>query len=84
MYVTWKTSQQRASFKLTEGRDGPNTPGNLVGTVYGADRTGGSVGAVERTKADQNTLWAATGTGRIFVTKDATHGRSAWRLRLPR
>ncbi len=34
------------------------------------DRAGGNVAAVERTKADTSTAWAATSTGRVFVTKN--------------
>jgi hypothetical protein len=45
--------------------------GRLTGTVYGADRTGGYVVAVERTTADSSTLWAATQTGRVFLSESA-------------
>jgi len=48
-----------------------NTPGDLTGTVYGADRTGGSVSWISRDGADHGTLWAATSAGRIFVTHNA-------------
>jgi hypothetical protein len=34
------------------------------------DRAGGNVAAVERTTADTSTAWAATTTGRVFVTKN--------------
>ncbi len=34
------------------------------------DRAGGSVVAVERTTADTSTAWAATQTGRVFVSKN--------------
>jgi hypothetical protein len=34
------------------------------------DRAGGSVVAIERTKTDSTTAWAATQTGRVFVTKN--------------
>ncbi|MCP9486567.1 MAG: hypothetical protein MSC30_11945 [Gaiellaceae bacterium MAG52_C11] len=50
------------------GDPGPN--GRLTSPTYG-DRAGGSVAAVERTKGDANTVWAATQTGRIFVSKNA-------------
>jgi hypothetical protein len=51
-----------------------NQPGDLTGTVYGADRTGGSLSWVARDRADHGTIWAATSAGRIFVTHngDAT------------
>jgi hypothetical protein len=48
-----------------------NTPGDLTGTVYGADRTGGSISFMARDGADHGTLWAATSAGRIFVTHNA-------------
>lgn len=34
------------------------------------DRSGGAVAAVERTVADTSTAWAATTTGRVFVSKN--------------
>jgi hypothetical protein len=48
-----------------------NAPGDLTGTVYGADRTGGSSSWLARSSADHGTLWAATSAGRIFVTHNA-------------
>jgi hypothetical protein len=48
-----------------------NAPGDLTGTVYGADRTGGSISWLARDGADHGTLWAATSAGRIFVTHNA-------------
>jgi hypothetical protein len=48
-----------------------NASGDLTGTVYGADRAGGSISWLARTKSDHGTLWAATGAGRIFVTHNA-------------
>jgi hypothetical protein len=53
------------------GPQGSNTNGDLTGTVYGADRTGGSISWIARNKADHGTLWAATSAGRIFVTHNA-------------
>ncbi|MBA2558510.1 MAG: exo-alpha-sialidase, partial [Propionibacteriales bacterium] len=46
----------------------------LTSDTYG-DRAGGAVSAVERTSADTSTAWAATTTGRVFVTHnvDARH-----------
>jgi hypothetical protein len=35
------------------------------------DRAGGNVVAVERASSDTSTLWAATSTGRVFVSKNA-------------
>jgi hypothetical protein len=37
---------------------------------YGTDRNGGNVAAIERTTADKSTAWAATTTGRVFVSKN--------------
>jgi hypothetical protein len=34
------------------------------------DRAGGAVAAIERTTADTSTAWAATTTGRVFVSKN--------------
>lgn len=51
------------------GDPGPN--GRLTSLAFGATRTGGSVVAVERATSDSGTLWAATSTGRIFVSKTA-------------
>ncbi len=38
---------------------------------YGSDRAGGNVVAVERAPGDTSTLWAATTTGRVFISKNA-------------
>ena len=48
-----------------------NQPGDLTGTVYGTDRSGGSMSWLARVSADHGTLWAATSAGRIFVTHNA-------------
>jgi hypothetical protein len=50
------------------GPAGPNTAGDLTGTFYGADRTGGSMSFMARSGADHGTMWAATSAGRIFVS----------------
>ena len=34
------------------------------------DRAGGNMGAIERTTADTSTAWAATTTGRVFISKN--------------
>jgi hypothetical protein len=39
--------------------------------VYGTDRTGGFVAWIARTPSDTGTLWVATGTGRVFISKNA-------------
>ena len=51
------------------GDPGPN--GRLTSPAYGADRQGIFVSVTQRAPSDANTLWAATGAGRIFVSKNA-------------
>ncbi|MGC1214560.1 MAG: exo-alpha-sialidase [Micromonospora sp.] len=41
----------------------------LTATGWG-DRSGGAVAAVERTTADTTTAWAATTTGRVFISRN--------------
>ena len=53
------------------GPQGSNNPGDLTGTSYGSDRTGGSISWIARNKADHGTIWAATSAGRIFVSHNA-------------
>jgi hypothetical protein len=48
-----------------------NQPGDLTGSAYGSDRSGGSISWIARVSADHGTLWAATSAGRIFVTHHA-------------
>jgi hypothetical protein len=38
---------------------------------YGTSRSGGNVSWLSRTSADNSTLWAATTTGRVFISKNA-------------
>ena len=55
-------------------RIGPATHTDLRANdpLYGgADRAGTDVAAIERAPSDTATLWAATGTGRVFVSKNA-------------
>jgi hypothetical protein len=44
-------------------------PTRLVAAAFGS-RAGGNVAAVERTTADSSTAWAATTTGRVFISKN--------------
>jgi hypothetical protein len=44
-------------------------PTPLTNAAWG-NRAGGATAAIERTKADASTAWAATTTGRVFVTKN--------------
>ena len=47
------------------------TPGDLTGTGFGSDRLGGTVAALARAGGDDSTLWAATSTGRVFISTNA-------------
>jgi len=50
----------------------PSAAGQLIGSGFGADRKGGNgIAALRRTASDASTLWAATATGRVFVSKNA-------------
>jgi hypothetical protein len=51
-------------------RIGPAGATDLTGAAYGS-RAGSNVVAIERAATDTGTLWAATGTGRVFVSKNA-------------
>jgi hypothetical protein len=51
------------------GLSDPN--GDLTSATYGADKGGGTVANITRATNDKGTLWAATSTGRVFVTKNA-------------
>jgi hypothetical protein len=44
----------------------------LTSATFG-DRVGGTVAAVERAPSDTGTLWAATSTGRVFVSQNANN-----------
>jgi hypothetical protein len=48
----------------------PASAGRLTSSSFG-DRSGGYVVAVERASQDTSTLWAATQTGRVFISKNA-------------
>ena len=48
------------------------TDSGLYGpAVYGADRQGGAVAWIARTRSDTGTVWVATGKGRVFISKNA-------------
>src|SRR5207344_352825 len=49
---------------------GAGNPGDLTAGGLGS-RAGGNVAAIERTTADNGTMWVATSTGRVFVSKNA-------------
>jgi hypothetical protein len=46
------------------------TPSDLTAAVWGS-RAGGAVAWIERTAQNTGTIWAATSTGRVFVTDNA-------------
>jgi hypothetical protein len=52
-------------------RIGPSGKTDLTSKTYGKDRVGNFVVAVERATGDSGTLWVATGTGRVFISKNA-------------
>jgi len=52
-------------------RIGPPGATDLTSAAYGADRQGGAVAAIERAPSNQTTVWAATGTGRVFISDNA-------------
>src|SRR5260221_1202648 len=50
----------------------PSAAGQLIGNGFGPDPAGGNgVADLRRTASDSSTLWAATATGRVFVSKNA-------------
>jgi hypothetical protein len=58
-------------FVVIGGANTPSGPARLTGTFYGADRSGGNIAAVARTGSDTGTMWAATTTGRVFISTNA-------------
>lgn len=59
------------------GAAGDGEAGDLVSPLYGADKGGSYVVAVERTRSDRNTMWVATRRGRLFVSKNADAANAA-------
>jgi hypothetical protein len=47
---------------------GTNNNGDLEGTFYGADRTGGNVNVIARTTSNANVAWAGSTRGRVFIS----------------
>ena len=70
-FVTPGNDVHCGDYQPMGGPAGANTAGDLTGTVYGADRTGGFVSWLARDGADHGTLWATTSAGRVFVTHNA-------------
>jgi hypothetical protein len=50
---------------------GPAGKTDLTSKKYGLKRVGAAVAAIQRAGSDAGTLWAATGTGRVFISKNA-------------
>lgn len=55
---------------------GPAASTQLINAAFG-DRAGGTMAATERATSDTSTLWAATSTGRVFVSKNADAANAA-------
>ncbi|HET7759555.1 MAG TPA: hypothetical protein VFK62_06490 [Gaiellaceae bacterium] len=70
-FVTSGASANCGDYQPLGGPKGANQPGDLTGSVYGADRAGGFVSWMARDGADHGTLWATTSAGRVFVTHNA-------------
>jgi hypothetical protein len=70
-FVTSGSSAACGDYRPLGGPQGSNTPGDLTGSAYGADRSGGAISWIARDSFDHGTLWAATGAGRVFVTHNA-------------
>jgi hypothetical protein len=64
-------------FVILGGPNDATSPARLTGSFWGADRSGGNVAAVERAPSNTGTLWAATTTGRVFVSQNANNGTPA-------
>jgi hypothetical protein len=60
-------------------RIGPTGSTSLTasGGYRGTTRAGGNVAAIQRTASDTGTLWAATTTGRVFISKNADAAASS-------
>jgi hypothetical protein len=67
-FVTSGAKAGCGDYQPLGGPQGANTLGDLTGTMYGSDRTGGSMSFIARGGKDHGTIWAATSAGRIFAT----------------
>jgi len=70
-FTTPGTKTSCGDFVPLGGAAGFNNAGDLEGTFYGADRAGAPVAALARTPSNTGTLWAATNTGRVFISDNA-------------
>jgi hypothetical protein len=80
----WRTPDNGGQRAVLEANCAGNTPpgftcgdwvplggSKLTGNAYGTDRTGSALSGLARAPSDDGTLWATTGAGRIFVSKNA-------------
>jgi hypothetical protein len=58
-------------FVALGGPGGPGSTSDLTSTHYGTSLAGGLVASLARAPSDAGTLWAATSTGRVFVSQNA-------------
>jgi len=70
--MTLEEAQQHCNtwfgdFSVTCGDWAELGPDRLTSVIWG-DRAGGNMAAIERTTADTSSAWAATTTGRVFIT----------------
>jgi hypothetical protein len=56
---------------------GPAGATDLTSAAFGADRGGLFVAAIERAPSNTGTMWAATNTGRVFITDNANNPSAA-------
>jgi hypothetical protein len=57
--------------------NGTTSPGDLTSTQYGTDRAGQYVVAIARAPSDRATMWVATRTGRVFISRNANAANPA-------
>jgi len=69
-FTTLANTPGCGDFVRLGGPAGGNTAGSLVGTFYGASRTGGAVNFIERTTSNTSTAWAGTTGGRVFISNN--------------
>jgi hypothetical protein len=58
-------------------RIGPPGATDLTSGTYGGDRAGNFLAAIERATSNNGTMWAATATGRVFITDNANDSASS-------
>jgi hypothetical protein len=58
-------------FVALGGPGGTGSASDLTSANFGSTRVGGAVTAIARTPENSGTLWAATATGRVFISNNA-------------